>query len=186
MLEFLRSRLRGAANLSTAAVVGVLAGGGGYAIGAGSSGPTIHGCVNRNHVLLIQARCGRGQRRLLFGQRGPQGAAGAAGASGAPGPAGAPGKDAVSYWEVVDASGKYVAGSDLGITTAGTGQYFVNKINGLTDCGFQVTPTFGGNGATAPPISVSVIESPMHQGVFLTSPTTGAAVDNGFVVSVQC
>ncbi len=92
----------------------------------------------------------------------------------------------MSSWEVVDASGKYVAGSDLGITTAGAGQYVITKVNGVTDCGFQVTPTFQGQGPTAPPISVSVFESPVHPGVFLTNPTTGAGVDDGFVVSVQC
>src|ERR1700756_77804 len=82
-----RPRVGGAGKLVIAALAGALLGGGGYAIASGA-GSTVHGCVNRSHVLLIQPRCGTGEKRLILGQRGPAGPAGPTGATGATGATG--------------------------------------------------------------------------------------------------
>jgi hypothetical protein len=69
------------APLALAALAGALLAGGGYAL-ASSSTATISGCVSKNQQLLIKKRCAKGQTRLVWNQKGPQGKQGATGAQG--------------------------------------------------------------------------------------------------------
>jgi hypothetical protein len=189
------SRIPRIAQLAIAVLIGALLGGGGYAIAAGHKAKTIHGCeVTKTHELLIRKRCGRGQTRLIWNQRGPKGATGATGAPGATGATGAagpqgiqgpPGQSAVSAWEVVNADGSYAAGSDLGISHVGTGSYLMTKGTTARSCAIQVTPNNNSNGFTVPPILASVFNGFPVQAIYLTN-TSGAGVDDGFSVSVQC
>ena len=59
--------------LAAAALAGGLISAGGYALAA-SGGSTIHACADaRTETLHLQKRCHRGQRRITWNQRGPQG-----------------------------------------------------------------------------------------------------------------
>jgi hypothetical protein len=175
--------------LAIAVLAGALLGGGGYAIAASSPTKTVHGCVVKStHVLLVQKHCRRGQNALTWNQRGPAGAKGATGATGATGSQGVPGppgQSAVSAWEVVDANGNLVGGTDLGITHLATGSYQMNKATTARVCAIQVTPDNNSNGVTVPPVIASVFNGFPVQGIFLTN-TSGVGVDDGFSVSVQC
>ena len=74
-----------------AGIVGLLIGGGGYAIAAGGGG-NVNGCVHKSSGdLYIKSKCHRGDRRLTWSKVGPRGATGATGARGATGAAGATG-----------------------------------------------------------------------------------------------
>jgi hypothetical protein len=74
-----------------AAIVGLLIGGGGYAIAAGG-GATVNACVHRaNGSLYVKAKCQRGDRKITWSKVGPRGATGVAGPRGATGTAGAAG-----------------------------------------------------------------------------------------------
>jgi hypothetical protein len=74
-----------------AGIVGLLIGGGGYAIAAGGGGK-VNACVHKsNGDLYIKSKCQRGDRKLSWSKVGPRGAAGARGATGAAGAAGAAG-----------------------------------------------------------------------------------------------
>jgi hypothetical protein len=73
-----------------AGIVGLLIGGGGYAIAAG--GGNVNACVHKsNGGLYIKSKCQRGDRKLTWSKVGPRGATGAAGARGATGAKGAAG-----------------------------------------------------------------------------------------------
>ena len=175
--------------LSVALLAGALLGGGGYALAASSATKTIHGCVVKSsHELLVQKRCKRGETALTWNQRGPTGATGARGSTGATGATGAQGpagQNAVSEWEVVNASGGLVAGTNLGVTHLATGSYQLNDATDAPNCAIQVTPDNNSNGVTVPPILASVANGPTVQGIYLTN-TSGTGVDDGFSVSVQC
>jgi hypothetical protein len=69
-----------------AGIVGLLIGGGGYAIAAGGGG-TVNACVHRaNGALYIKSKCQRRDRKISWSKVGPRGAAGARGATGPAGP----------------------------------------------------------------------------------------------------
>ncbi|HEX3831840.1 MAG TPA: hypothetical protein VHW04_07705, partial [Solirubrobacteraceae bacterium] len=71
-----------------AGIVGLLIGGGGYAIAAGGGGK-VNACVHKsNGDLYIKAKCQRGDRKLSWSKVGPRGAPGATGPRGAAGAAG--------------------------------------------------------------------------------------------------
>jgi hypothetical protein len=71
-----------------AGIVGLLIGGGGYAIAAGGGGK-VNACVHKsNGDLYIKAKCQRGDRKLSWSKVGPRGATGATGPRGAAGAAG--------------------------------------------------------------------------------------------------
>jgi hypothetical protein len=87
--------------------------GGGYAVAAASK-KTIHGCVNnRTHVLLVQKRCHRGERPIVWSQQGPQGTPGR------------PGSSPVTAWTVVGGSGSTVGGHGIVVQHVATGTYRV-------------------------------------------------------------
>jgi hypothetical protein len=74
-----------------AGIVGLLIGGGGYAIAAGGGGK-VNACVHKsNGGLYIKSKCQRGDRKLTWNKVGPRGATGATGARGATGAAGGTG-----------------------------------------------------------------------------------------------
>jgi hypothetical protein len=74
-----------------AGIVGLLIGGGGYAIAAGGGGK-VNACVHKsNGDLYIKAKCQRGDRKLTWSKVGPRGATGATGTRGATGATGAAG-----------------------------------------------------------------------------------------------
>jgi hypothetical protein len=177
------------AQLAIAVLAGALLGGGGYAIAASHATKTLHGCeVKKTHELLIQKRCRRGQSALTWNQRGPAGATGAAGAAGAAGPQGIqgpPGQNAVSAWEVVNADGSLLSGTDLGIARVATGDYQLSKATNGRNCAIQVTPDNNSNGVSVPPILASVANAPIVQQVYLTN-TAGNGINDGFSVAVQC
>ncbi len=61
---------------------GIALAGGGYALAASTSNQ-IHACANnKSHVLVLEAKCPRGSRAVVWSVRGPAGPAGRAGASG--------------------------------------------------------------------------------------------------------
>jgi hypothetical protein len=74
-----------------AGIVGLLIGGGGYAIAAGGGGK-VNACVDKaNGDLYVKSKCQHGDRKLSWSKVGPRGAAGARGATGAKGATGAAG-----------------------------------------------------------------------------------------------
>ena len=74
-----------------AGIVGLLIGGGGYAIAAGGGGK-VNACVHKSSGdLYIKSKCQRGDRKLSWSKVGPRGATGATGARGAAGATGAAG-----------------------------------------------------------------------------------------------
>jgi len=74
-----------------AGIVGLLIGGGGYAIAA-AGGSTVNACKHRpNGDLYIKSKCQRGDRKISWSKIGPRGATGAAGPRGATGATGATG-----------------------------------------------------------------------------------------------
>jgi hypothetical protein len=88
-------------------------GGGGYALAAVNN-KTIHGCVDTHtHALYIQARCHRGQNRVVWNQQGPQGKQGATG------------RAASAAFAVVDSTGLIPQGQGISVQHLGTGTYLV-------------------------------------------------------------
>jgi hypothetical protein len=74
-----------------AGIVGLLIGGGGYAIAA-SGGGTVNACIHKaNGNLYVKSKCQRGDRKISWSKIGPRGATGAAGRQGATGAAGVTG-----------------------------------------------------------------------------------------------
>lgn len=74
-----------------AGIVGLLIGGGGYAIAAGGGG-TVNACVHKaNGGLYIKSKCRPGDRKISWSKVGPRGATGTAGQQGATGATGATG-----------------------------------------------------------------------------------------------
>jgi hypothetical protein len=177
-------------------LAGGVLGSAGYAFASGSS-TTIHGCVTKTQQLLIKRKCGHGQTPITWNRQGPPGpkgpsgqtgvpgATGATGPQGSPGSQGTPGQNAVGQWEVVNASGQLVSGTDFGVTHTALGSYQLNKATGDRNCAIQVTPNNNSNGVTVPPIIASVNNGPGVQGIYLTN-TGGQGVDDGFSVTVQC
>jgi hypothetical protein len=194
------------AQLALAALAGALLAGGGYAL-ASSSQTTITGCVNQSHQLLIEKRCRKGQSRLVWNQKGPQGKQGATGAqgpqgiqgptggTGAQGPAGT---SPTIWWARVSSTGAVVAGSNFSVGRVGPGEYQVipqGAAGSLSPpCAVTVTPdavsadgsdqpatpvtaTVGTTGLSAPGASITVL---------LNNASTTAAVDDGFSVIAEC
>lgn len=82
--------------LRTGAVLaaGLAIGAGGWAI-ASTPTKTVHSCIeSHTRLLLVQARCGRGQTPLVFNQQGPRGQTGSTGPQGPP---------AAAAWATIDA-----------------------------------------------------------------------------------
>lgn len=105
-----------------------IGGGGGYAIAAANN-KTIHGCVsNRTHALYIQARCHRGQTRLVWNQQTAQG-------------------QSVTAWAAVNAVGFTGAGArGISVQHVSTGTY------NLTATAFQCTQV-----TDAPTVTVGAV-----------------------------
>lgn len=83
-------------------------GGGSYAIAASTSGKTIHGCVVKGSgEMLIKARCGPGQKKLVWNQQGP------------------PGRSPVTAWAGVTAAGFANPGHGISAKRVSTGVYNV-------------------------------------------------------------
>jgi hypothetical protein len=97
-----------------AGLVGLLIGGGGYAIAAGGGG-TVNACVHRaNGDLYIKSKCQRGDRKISWSKVGPRGATGAAGphgATGATGPAGPVKLDTLTSGPIANPAGAQTGGS---------------------------------------------------------------------------
>jgi hypothetical protein len=103
-----------------AGIVGLLIGGGGYAIAA-SGGGTVNACVSKaNGDLYLKSKCLRGDRKISWSKVGPrgktgatgrQGATGAAGAGGAAGPAGPVKLTTVTSGAIANPSGAQTGGS---------------------------------------------------------------------------
>src|SRR5579875_4186065 len=60
---------------------GIALAGGGYAVAA-VTGNQIHACVNARHALLLEAKCPRGSRAVVWSVRGPAGRPGKNGKNG--------------------------------------------------------------------------------------------------------
>jgi hypothetical protein len=91
-----------------AGIVGLLIGGGGYAIAAGGGGK-VNACVHKsNGDLYIKSKCQRGDRKLSWSKVGPRGAAGAAGGVG---PAGPVKLDTVTSAAIPNPAGQQTGGS---------------------------------------------------------------------------
>lgn len=100
-----------------AGIVGLLIGGGSYAIAAGSGGK-VNACVHKaNGNLYIKAKCQRGDRKISWSKVGPRGATGvagprgAAGAAGTTGPAGPVKLDTVTSAAIANPAGAQTGGS---------------------------------------------------------------------------
>jgi hypothetical protein len=97
-------------------VVGV---GGGYALAA-SKTKTITVCADKKTGILHlhnRGKCKRGQTRVTWNQKGPQGL------TGAQGPAGQPGAPSVSVWANVANDGSIISGQGLSVQHVGSGSY---------------------------------------------------------------
>src|SRR5450432_1740000 len=103
-----------------AGIVGLLIGGGGYAIAAGGGGK-VNACVHKaNGDLYIKSKCQRADRKLSWskvgprgatGVSGPRGATGAAGAAGGTGPAGPVKLDTLTSAAIANPAGVQTGGS---------------------------------------------------------------------------
>lgn len=100
-----------------AGIVGLLIGGGGYALAAGGPG-TVHACEDRaNGDLYVKSKCQRGDRKISWSKVGPRGATGAAGsrgttgATGATGPAGPVKLDSVTSAAIANPAGVQTGGN---------------------------------------------------------------------------
>jgi hypothetical protein len=161
---------------------GALLFGGGYAIAAGGS-TTIHSCVqNKTRVILLKARCGRGEHRLVWNQQGPQGVQG---------PQGPQGPQAPTAWAFVGSDGTigFAAGRNISVQHTGTGTYAV-----------QATASGCPDGNTAPVVtpqgeplpSAVPVASVFGRGrnfIVYTGTVSGgtfAASDGSFDISVPC
>ena len=116
--------------------------GGGYAVAA-SKTKTITVCADKSTGVLhlkTHGRCKRGQRRVAWNQRGPQGGQG---------PTGQPGAPAVSVWANVANAGSVVSGQGLSVQRVGTGTYQVT-----------ITAAECAHGANAPVITVADTNPP--------------------------
>jgi hypothetical protein len=130
--------------LAAAALAGGLISAGGYALAASGSS-TIHACADtRTGILHVQKRCHRGQRRITWNQRGPQGL------HGATGPAG---PSLVTAWTVVGDTGSTFGGHGITVQHISAGTYQITA-----------TPTQCAQGlSTAPVVSVSDAPTPNGQ-----------------------
>ena len=91
-----------------AGIVGLLIGGGGYAIAAGGGGK-VNACVHKaNGDLYIKSKCQRRDRKISWSKVGPRGATGAAGRTG---PAGPVKLDTVTSAAIANAAGAQTGGS---------------------------------------------------------------------------
>jgi hypothetical protein len=103
-----------------AGIVGLLIGGGGYAIAAGGV-RKVSACVHRaNGDLYIKSKCQRGDRKLSWskvgprgatGVAGPRGATGATGTAGVAGPAGPVKLDTITSAAIANPAGVQTGGS---------------------------------------------------------------------------
>lgn len=138
--------------LLTAVLAGALLAGGSYALGSTSSSKTISGCVvKRSHELLIQNRCGKGEAKLIWDQKGVQGAQGAQGAPGAAGPQG-PGSP--TAWGYVTGGGG-VQGVNLSVVSASNGVFTLSAGGPCTNARLNaetVTPAGDLQESNAPPV----------------------------------
>jgi hypothetical protein len=126
--------------LAAAALAGGLISAGGYALAA-SGGSTIHACADASTgTLHVQKRCHRGQRRVIWNQRGPQGLRGAAGTS------------SVTAWGVVADLGSAVGAHGISVQHVSAGTYQVTA-----------TPAQCAQGMNAPVVTVSDGNPPAGQ-----------------------
>jgi hypothetical protein len=103
-----------------AGIVGLLIGGGGYAIAAAGGGQ-VNACVHgTNGDLYIKSKCQRGDRKISWskvgprgatGVAGPRGATGATGAAGAAGPTGPVKLDTLTSAAIANPAGAQTGGS---------------------------------------------------------------------------
>lgn len=132
--------------LAAATLAGALISAGGYALAA-SGGSTIHACADaRTGTLHLQKRCHRGQRRITWNQRGPQGVRGAQGMTG---PAGA---SPVTAWTVVGNAGSTLGGHGITVQHISAGTYQLTA-----------TPAQCAQGVSAAVVSVSDSNPPAGQ-----------------------
>jgi hypothetical protein len=159
--------------LAAAALAGGLISVGGYALAASGS-TTIHACADTHTgILHVQKKCHRGQRRITWNQRGPQGLQGAAGTS------------PVTAWTVVGDTGSTFGGHGITVQHVSAGTYRVTA-----------TPPQCAQGIGAPVVSVSDANPPNGQtaGAFPVvwvgdaggptfTVTTGVVVSGSFTAS---
>ncbi len=153
----LRSRLL---PVVSAALVGALLAGGGYAL-AGGSGSTISGCVVlRNHdgltagELLIQSRCGRGERAIDWNTQGPRGIQGQVG------PPGPPAARAWAWVAPSTTAATLVAGENLSVQRIGVGRYEITptgpcQSSSMATGALSVTPLDPSDGGGQQPFSTA-------------------------------
>jgi hypothetical protein len=148
MTAFL-ARNRKTTIVSVALVLAVMAAaGGGYALAA-SKTKTITVCADKGTGVMhlkTHGKCNRGQTRVTWNQKGPQGV------QGFQGPAGPPGTSAVSVWANVTNSGALFAGQGLSVQHVSAGTYEVT-----------VTSAQCAQGANAPIVTVSDGNPPAGQ-----------------------
>ena len=126
-------------------VILVLGLGGGYALAANKT-KTIAVCADKGTGVLhlkTHGRCKRGQTRVMWNQRGPQGV---------PGPAGPAGAPAVSVWAQVTNAGSLLFGQGLSVQHLSAGSYQVT-----------ITAAACAQAANAPTITVSDGNPPAGQ-----------------------
>lgn len=121
------------------------AAGGGYALAASKS-KTITVCADKSTGILhlkTHGRCKRGQTRVTWNEKGPQGIQG---------PAGAPGSPAVSVWANVANAGSVVSGEGVSVQHLSAGTYKVT-----------ITAPGCAHGSNAPVVTVSDTNPPGGQ-----------------------
>ena len=194
-------------HIGSGVAIGALLAGGGYAIAAGNE--SINSCVSkRTHALLIKSKCGRGESRLVFSARGPQGPRGNSGAQGPQGVLGIQGPQGIQgpagtpavnpLWARVNSAGTVLAGNGIQVGHAGTGEYGVVPVGPGSSgrpCALTVTPdAISADGADQPatPVVASVgttgLQSPGAGITVLLNDAAppGTAVDDGFSVTADC
>jgi hypothetical protein len=145
--------------LAAAALAGGLISAGGYAIAA-SGTTTIHACADTHTgVLHLQKKCHRGQQRITWNQRGPQGTRGATGAS------------PITAWTVVNDTGSTFGGHGITVQHVSAGIYQVTA-----------TPPLCAQGIAAPAVSVLDANPPSGQTAGFPVAWAGASGGGTFTV----
>ncbi|WP_249011252.1 hypothetical protein [Conexibacter sp. DBS9H8] len=179
-----------ALKIAAVSVLSAVAASSGYALASPSGGPkVIRGCVEVHaRVLLVKPRCGRGQHRITWNVRGPEGPQGVQGPAG-PSP--------VTAFGVAEPGGQ-VRVQQGGTLTAGlNGAYEFRPSAAPTvvnTCAATATPVQAPNPTSLAPSSAdTVTESEYHDTSgyvigwqFQVFNSAGQPVNDGIAVSVSC
>jgi hypothetical protein len=212
----MRDKLSYANVMATIAVVGVVAGGAGALAALPDSSGQITACYVPKDVtktvrqggrrikkvlkkkgavrmLVTGTKCAKGESKLVWNQRGPQGIQGLQGLQGLQGIEGAPATRLFAYVQDDGSSNAkipYGPGA-TGVTEGAVGAYTVTFNRSLDNCTAFAQPGYGrpniGSSAAPPAVAlVSILSGGQVNIVFVPTNDTAPASDTSFMLAVFC